>query len=292
MPAKKRRLGRGLDSLLGPDTTRPTAPGRGDIRHIPVAQLQPNPYQPRHMFDPEALAELAASIQAQGILQPLVVRAMGQGYEIVAGERRWRAAQQVGRHEVPALVRDLTNQEMLEVALIENLQRDALNPIEEARAYRQLIESFELTQEQVADRVGKSRVAVTNSLRLLRLPDQVLQWVETGRLSAGHARALLALDKAPTQIALAREVMVRGLNVREVERKVRQILNPPPRPRTQPEGAAALAQMEDRLREALGLRVRIQSATNHSGRIEVYYTTLDEFQRFCDRLGIPTQEEL
>ncbi|HOE96169.1 MAG TPA: ParB/RepB/Spo0J family partition protein [Candidatus Sumerlaeota bacterium] len=294
-------MGRGLDALLGADSaptavaTVPDVPASAIVM-IDVSRITSNPYQPRRHFAPEALEELAASIEQNGILQPLVVRraaAAGQ-FELVAGERRWRAAQRLALAEVPAIVREYTDREMLELALIENLQREELNAVEEARAYRRLIDEFGLTQEQVAERVGKSRVAVTNSLRLLRLSDRLLGWLDDGSLSAGHARALLGLDNEGLQLALAREIMTKELSVRETERRVRtlnQAPNPQPKAQT-PTVDIDTADLEEKLTLHLGLQVKIHPRTNTTGRIEVFYSSLDEFSRVFDHLGISLEQEL
>jgi len=294
-------LGRGLDALLGADSaptavaTVPDVPASAIVM-IDVSRITSNPYQPRRHFAPEALEELAASIEQNCILQPLVVRraaAAGQ-FELVAGERRWRAAQRLALAEVPAIVREYTDREMLELALIENLQREELNAVEEARAYRRLIDEFGLTQEQVAERVGKSRVAVTNSLRLLRLSDRLLGWLDDGSLSAGHARALLGLDNEGLQLALAREIMTKELSVRETERRVRtlnQAPNPQPKAQT-PTVDIDTADLEEKLTLHLGLQVKIHPRTNTTGRIEVFYSSLDEFSRVFDHLGISLEQEL
>lgn len=293
---KKRGLGRGLDSLLGaaPEAASP-APVSGDqVMQLYTAQLMPNPFQPRRRFSGESLDELAASILEKGILQPLVVRKsanpLGEiAFEIVAGERRWRAAQQIGFHEVPVIVREFNDQEMLELALIENLQREQLNPVEEAHAYQQLIHEFGLTQEQAAERVGKSRVSITNALRLLRLSEQILNWVEEDQLSAGHARALLGLDDEQMQLTLAREIITGRLSVRETEARVKQLLKVTSG-RTQSkvlqEQDPHVKDYEDRLREHLGLRVRMIPGSSTAGKIEVHYSSLDEFQRFLDLIHL------
>jgi len=253
-----------------------------------VVQLRPNPFQPRRRFSAEPLEELTASIQEKGILQPLIVRKAEADYEIVAGERRWRAAQKAGLKDVPVMIRSFSDQDMLELALIENIQREELSAVEEAQAYRQLIEEFELTQEQIADRVGKSRVAVTNALRLLRLPKQILDWIDEGRLTAGHAKALLSLESEPLQIALSREIMGKGLSVREAERRVRKLLKraDPNVKAQEPRIEIEVKDLQDKLCLQLGLQVKVFPSSNTSGRIEVYYSSLDEFQRFFDHLGI------
>jgi ParB family transcriptional regulator, chromosome partitioning protein len=290
MLAKKRALGRGLDSLLGSDPVEsPTAAdsAAGDL-NLAVATIRPNPFQPRKHFDPDKLEELAASIKKNGILQPLIVRRMGSDFEIVAGERRWRAAQRAGLTAVPAIIRGYTDQEMLAWALIENLQREDLNPIEEAKAFQQLIEQFEFTQEQIAERIGKSRVAVTNTLRLLKLPESIAHWIQEGTISAGHARALLSIENESLQLALAREIMNGGLSVREAEKRVRNLIKAPnPNPRAeQPQIEINTQDLQDKLRLHFGLEVRIFPKSNSEGRIEVQYSSLDEFQHFFEQLGI------
>ena len=297
MHAKKRALGRGLDALLGASDDSPAglAAGlpAGSVRSIPVVELAPNPFQPRQHLDPSTLDELTVSIQEKGVLQPLLVRQGPTGYEIVAGERRWRGAQRAGLTDVPVLVREFTDREMLELALIENIQREELNAVEEAMAYRRLIEEFELTQEQVAQRVGKSRVAVTNSLRLLRLPERILDWIREGRLTAGHAKALLALGSQSLQLALCREIMARGLSVREAERRVRKLLKTPDAQIKVREPVIDLQtrELEQKLRLHLGLQVKILPKSNVAGKIEVYYSSLDDFRGFFDHLGISLEQE-
>lgn len=291
MPVKKRALGRGLETLLGsddPPDASSSSTGTATVRQVPLSRLRPNPFQPRQHFGADALEELAASVAEKGILQPLVVRPAEEGFEIVAGERRWRAAQQVRLDEVPAIVRDYDDREMLELALVENLQREALNPVEEARAFQQLIKDFGLTQEQIAERVGRSRVSVTNALRILRLPAQILSWIEESALSSGHARPLLSLDNAPLQLALAREIITKGLSVRETERRVRRLLRAPdPNVKAaNPQVDIETSDVEEKLSLHLGLQVNIRPKSNTAGKIEVFYTSLDEFQRFFDHLGI------
>jgi ParB family chromosome partitioning protein len=296
MSAKKRALGRGLDALLGVEPVPITGPD-ARVRLIPFIRLKPNPYQPRGHFNEEALEELTASIKSNGILQPLVVRPAGDHYEIVAGERRWRAAQLAGLAEVPIIVREFSNREMLELSLIENIQREDLNAIEEANAYRQLIEEFSLTQETVAERMGKSRVAVTNALRLLKLPQSIQDWIVEGRLSAGHARALLALESESAQMALAREVMGRSLSVRDTENRVRQLLKSPTILQIQQNQSSTktrgeLSDLEEKLSLHLGRRVRVVSKANNQGHLEIYYTSLEEFQGIMEQLGIPVEQEI
>lgn len=293
MPAKKKALGRGLNALIGgiddPAASIQTVETSGkSVQNIPLDDIRPNPYQPRKFFNEDAIEELAASIDEHGILQPLVLRRIGAGYEIVAGERRWRASQRLKLETVPALIESFNDQQMLELALIENIQREELNSIEEARAYRQLIDEFSLTQEQVAVRIGKSRVAVTNTLRLLRLPEDIQKWVEEDKISAGHARTLLSLESNASQLAMAREIMNSGLSVREAERRVRQLLKKP-HPAVHAEKPRLdinVQDLEEKLSLHLGLQVRIQPSSNSAGKIEVLYHTLDDFQRIFDHLGI------
>lgn len=263
-----------------------------------LSEIRPNPHQPRTEFDSEKLAELAASIREKGILQPILVRRKADGYEIIAGERRWRAAQQAGLHEVPVLIKDFDDLEMTQAALIENIQRDDLNPVEEARAFERLVSFYGLTQEGLADSIGKSRVSITNSLRLLRLPKEILDLIHSEALTAGHARALLAVESPELQLALAREIVEKALNVRDAERLTRQKATSKPtsangghqeRKRAADRNIQAL---EEKLSEHLGLKVRIFQRSNSSGRVEVSYGSLDEFGRFCDLLGITSDQTL
>jgi ParB family chromosome partitioning protein len=293
MSAKKRALGRGLDALLGSGPQLGTiihpAGSPSLIENLDINHLVSNPYQPRKSMDQDSLEELAQSIEKQGILQPLVVRQVDGQYQIVAGERRWRAAARAGLETVPVIVREFNDQEMLELALIENIQREALNAVEEAEAYRQLVEEFALTQDQVAERVGKSRVAVTNSLRLLRLPRTILNWVEDRSLSAGHARALLPIENEETQLAVSREIMTAELSVRAAERRVRQILEGSPATAKTSEKLKKpneIVDLEDQIRVHLGLRVKIRAKSNISGKVEVYYSSLDEFNHFIQQINL------
>jgi ParB family transcriptional regulator, chromosome partitioning protein len=271
---KRRALGRGLGALIpaayGPD--EPPAPTL-----VPVSAIQPNPWQPRGAFADDGLAELAESIRQKGILQPLLVRRAGSGYELIAGERRYRAAQQVGIEQVPVSVRDASDGEMLEMALIENIQRENLNPLEEARAYRRLADEFHLTQDQIAARVGKDRSTVANALRLLQLPAAIQADIARGVLSAGHARALLSAGADAAQIQLASEVVARRLTVRQTERLAKRTVPPP--------ADADHRAAEQRLTEALGTRVRLQPRRNGGGTIEIEYYSLETLNALIDRLG-------
>ncbi|MBK1707756.1 ParB/RepB/Spo0J family partition protein [Marichromatium gracile] len=288
-PNKKKGLGRGLDALLG--ATRGGAetasqsgavataqPGDRIVR-LPLEQLQRGRYQPRRDFDPEALRELAESIRAQGVLQPILARPLAEGrYEIVAGERRWRACQQAGLSEIPALVRELDATSALAIALIENIQRADLNPLEEATALHRLVEEFELTHQEVAEAVGKSRTTISNLLRLLELEPEVKDQLDHGRLEMGHARALLGV-KGQMQCALARQVVAGGLSVRDTERLVRR--------QQQGESPVAAAdrkgvtdpdirRLQNDLTDRLGAEVRIQHGSRGNGKLVISYTSLDE----------------
>ena len=286
--ARRRGLGRGLSALFGDaaeaDDDRGTAP-----REVPIEHLTPNPLQPRRRFDDAELDALADSIRSVGILQPLVVRRHGQHgdrYEIVAGERRWRAAQRARLHWVPVVVREFDNAGALEAALVENIQRDDLAPLEEAAAYRRLIDEFGHTQELIADYVGKSRSHVANTLRLLGLPEPVKALLEQGALTAGHARALLAADDAA---ALARRVVAEGLGVRETERLVRaqgEAGAPRPRRRAPRKDPDTLA-LEKDVETALGLGVDIRAKPDHSGEIRIGYASLEQLDEVCRRLRRP-----
>ena len=218
-PKKKNGLGKGLDALFLDNAIDESG---GSVSRLPINDIEPNRDQPRKIFDEEALGELAKSIADHGVIQPLLVRPMTDGsYQLIAGERRWRASRMAGLTEVPVVIREMSDSEAMELALVENLQREDLNPIEEARGFQLLMETYALTQEQAASRVGKSRPAVANAMRLLLLPDDVLQMVETGVLSAGHARALLGLPQSDDMVALAKQIVEKGLSVRETERLVK-----------------------------------------------------------------------
>jgi ParB family chromosome partitioning protein len=300
-PAKRKppALGRGLGALLG-ETRReePLITGRGEgaafpasggLAMLPVADIEPHPEQPRRCFDEDALDELAASIAQRGVIQPVIVRPLRQGrYQLVAGERRWRAAQRAQLHEIPAIVRELGDREVMALALIENLQREDLNPIEEARAYQRLAEYEGLTQAEIARMVDKSRSHVANLQRLLALPEPVIALVEQARLSMGHARALIGVDGAE---ALAEEAVAKQLSVREVEKLVRRRTRgesaAPRRARAERSLAddADIAAVQGHLEEFLGLPVKIQAdADPRSGAVTIRYRTLDQLDLICQRL--------
>ncbi|WP_294233454.1 ParB/RepB/Spo0J family partition protein [uncultured Sphingomonas sp.] len=297
MTAKRPRpgLGRGLGALLG-DIAReaPIQPGDqptpGGVRMLPVGSLSPHPDQPRRHFEEAALDELAASIAARGLIQPIVVRPHGKDYQIVAGERRWRAAQRARLHEVPVVVRDFDDAQTLEIALIENIQRQDLNAIEEAQAYQRLAGEFGHTQEALAKIVHKSRSHVANLLRLLELPDTVQAQVVTGALSMGHARALLGADEVES---LADQVIARGLSVRETEKLTREAkgggrkgsngADKAPRSGGQDAADADIAALEGQLADLLGLSVRIAHGEK-GGTLTLSYSTLDQLDMVCQRL--------
>jgi ParB family chromosome partitioning protein len=273
-------LGRGLDALLPAAPPAPTS-----APELPIEAITPNPVQPRETIAPEELAELAASIGAHGVLQPIIVTRGADGYVLVAGERRWRAAQLAGLRTVPALVKEVTPQERLELALVENLQRQDLTPLEEAAAYRQLVAEHGLTQEAVAARVGKSRVAVANALRLLNLAPAVRAALLEGRISAGHARALLACPDDATQERLLAQVLAGELSVRATEELVRRGGQPRPRPNTAP--PVEVAALEQQLRLALGTKVQLQHSRRAGrGRIVIHYFSDDELQGLLERLTL------
>jgi len=277
---QRKALGRGLQALLPP---------KGDegvgVLEIPVADIVANTHQPRRRFDDAGLEELAATIRAHGILSPLIVRRAGSGYEVVAGERRLRAAQRAGLATVPALVKDVSEAGMVELALIENLQRQDLNPIEEAEAYRRLHEEFGQTQEALAERVGRERSSVANALRLLKLPWRIRQDIIDGTLSMGHARALLGLAGEADQLRLRERILKEGLSVRAVEAAVRgdRARPKPGRGPARPRASPHLRALEDELRQGLGTRVRIVPGSR-GGHVEVAYYSDDDLTRLADQI--------
>ncbi|HET8818460.1 MAG TPA: ParB/RepB/Spo0J family partition protein [Xanthomonadaceae bacterium] len=290
---KKRGLGRGLEALLGPKAAAEAAamepqPGESLLR-LPVARLQPGQYQPRRSMDQAKLEELAESIRAQGVIQPIVVRQVGADrYEIIAGERRWRASQLAGLDEIPAVVRVVDDHAVVAMALIENIQREDLNPLEEASALQRLIDEFHLTHAQAADAVGRSRAAVSNLLRLLELPDEIRALVETRALEMGHARALLTVAP-PAAIALARQAVEHGWSVREVEHRVQQLSAgkvTPNRTRKAAPGRpqADIAALERELSESLGSRVNVLHGRGGKGRLVIHYSDLETLDGVLERL--------
>lgn len=277
----RKALGRGLGALLSAEGT---ATAREDTNEIPIDLIDPGTLQPRFVFDDAKLDDLAQSITANGVVQPLLVRRKGARYELIAGERRWRAAQRAGLTSVPVVVRNVTDDKVLELALIENIQREDLNPIEEARAYRKLIETLGLTQETVAERVGRDRSYVTNYLRLLKLPDDLQELLQVGRLSTGHARALLGAEHVDVQRRLARKVIEQDLSVRATERLVKQTTEARParaKAIIKPEEADAnIRAAETKLRRRFGTQVRIvQSRGEETGKIELEFYNQGDLDR-------------
>jgi len=286
MAAKKRGLGRGLEALLGGDAepVAQTGDGEGELRTLEIQAIQPGKYQPRHAMDPERLDELAASIRAQGVIQPVVVREIAKDrYELIAGERRWRAAQKAGLSEIPALVKVVPDQAVVAMALIENIQRENLSPLEEAQALSRLIEEFHLTQQETADAVGRSRPAVSNLLRLLDLPAEIKRLLDERKLDMGHARALATLPEARAT-ALALEAAEQGWSVRELEEAARRAEAPPkgkakkPGPRD-----PNIAALERDLAEKLAARVFIAHAKSGRGKLVIHYHSIDELDGILER---------
>lgn len=283
--ARQGGLGRGLGALIPPGAAEHRAPSGTGYREIPVTAIRPNPYQPRDAFDEQALGALADSIREVGLLQPVLVRPAGDGFELIAGERRWRAAQRVGLQTIPALVRETDDNTALEQALVENLQRDDLNPLEEAAAYQQLIEDFHLTHEQVASRMGKSRAAISNTLRLLQLPPSIQRALREGQLTMGHARALLGTPDRAFQEATAKRIVKEDLSVRQVEEAVRArndgagskraaAVEVPGRMRP-----AGLAELEELLGDHLDTRVKIRLGAGGKGTMTIDFAGLDDLER-------------
>ncbi|WP_165665541.1 ParB/RepB/Spo0J family partition protein [Metapseudomonas otitidis] len=283
MAAKKRGLGRGLDALLGGNNAtvlqeEATKADTRELQNLPLDLIQRGKYQPRRDMDPTALEELAQSIKAQGVMQPIVVRPIGGGrFEIIAGERRWRASQQAGLDRIPALVREVPDEAAIAMALIENIQREDLSPIEEAVALQRLQQEFQLTQQQVAEAVGKSRVTITNLLRLIGLPEEVKTLLAHGDLEMGHARALLGLP-LERQVEGARHVVARGLTVRQTEALVRQWLNTREKPVEEVKSDPDISRLEQRLAERLGAPVQIKHGQKGKGQLVIRYNSLDELQ--------------
>ena len=303
---KPRRLGRGLEALIpgaisqapAPMTpaaaTTTTAPS--EYQKLPVARIRPNPYQPRREFDEAELAELQASLKVSGLLQPITVRPAANGFELVSGERRLRAATRLGWSEIPAIVREMDDRTLLTLALVENLQRADLNAVEEARGYRRLSDEFGLTHAQIADAVGKDRTSVTSLLRILQLPASVLELVEKDQLSAGHARTLVSLEDERRALQLATEAVARQLSVRDLERRVREIQQPPSRKPGQSTtsrpapGSPVLRRLEDELRRRLQTDVRIKLTGSERGTVEVAFYSADDLERVLDVVLGPNRE--
>lgn len=279
--AVKKGLGRGLDALLGEYSAQPER----DPQQLSVNKIDPNRDQPRKLFDEEKLTELADSLRRHGMMQPIIVRKTGERYAIVAGERRYRAARKAGFSEVPVIVREIEDAQIMEIALIENLQREDLNPIEEAAAIRFLMQQHDLTQEEVAERISKSRPAIANALRLLGLPEPIQRSLREGKLSAGHARALAALKDETLLLRIAKETVERGYSVRHVEELVKAaLMEKRPVPRREVCVLPELAAAQETLRERLKTRVRIDG-NEKKGRIVIEYYSSDDLERIYDLIG-------
>jgi ParB family chromosome partitioning protein len=297
---KTRRLGRGLEALLGATTSAKPVP-EAELQHIPVAQIKPNPYQPRKDFKTEELADLEASMKAGGLLQPITVRTVSGGYELIAGERRLRAASRLGWREIPAVVKDIDDRALLTLALIENLQRADLNPLEEAEGYRRLQEDFALTQQQIADAVGRDRSTVANMLRLLNLPAPIQQMLRESQVTLGHARALLAVEDERRMTELALEIVAHGLSVRDVERRARETKAEPPSASRPPDATshkpvgvqtAEVRRIQDQLRKHLQTDVQLVLAGKEKGTIRIPFYSADDLERVLDLLLGPRRETL
>ncbi len=286
---QQKRLGKGLSALLG-DYLPEDKVAVGEANQLPLEELRPNPFQPRQAIDEENLQELAASIKENGLLQPVVVRGTEDGaWQVVAGERRFRAVQELGWTHVPVVVRNVDDRTMLVLALIENLQREDLSPLDEARAFSRLVNEFGLTQAQVAERVGRDRSTVTNTIRLLALPGQVRELLAHGRISAGHARALLGLSDEKRVVQLARSAADQGLSVRQVEERVRERKGskkggPSKKKQAQPRSAAYVAKAEQALSRSLGTTVRVRLDGGERGRIEIPFRDTQDFERVVEAI--------
>lgn len=297
MPIKKKGLGKGLDSLI-PDNnsmksvtsektveSKEDAAAKSGVQVMKINEVEPNRDQPRKNFDEDALLELSDSIKQFGVLQPLLVRKRKDYYEIIAGERRWRAAKLAGVKEVPVIEKEYTDQEILEIGLIENIQRENLNPIEEAIAYKRLLEEFNLKQDEVAERVSKSRTAVTNSMRLLKLSDKVQQMIIDDMISTGHARGLLAIDDPELQYTLANKIFDEKLSVRETEKLVKEIKNPKKPKEKKPVANSFIYQdLEEKMKSVFGTKVSIASKGKGKGKIEIEYYSDDELEHLFDMM--------
>lgn len=273
----KKALGKGLGALI----TNVDYDTRGEILEIPIERIFPNPAQPRKYFDEEKLAGLASSIKEKGIIQPIFVRKSDDGYIIVAGERRWRAAQKAGLTRIPVIVKELTEQEELELALIENLQREDLNSIEEGESYQRLIEVFNYTQERLASILGKDKSTVSNTLRLLKLEEPIKDYIRLGLLSMGHARALLSVPNPQDRLALSKKIVQRDLSVRQVESLVKRYGASPKRVKEEDESRLFLRALEDELKALFGTHVRIKDRKGR-GKIEIAYSSTQELERIID----------
>ena len=296
--ALKRGLGKGLDSLIPTNvmmesevkhatvsTASSAEEGKDGTLMVKLSKVEPNREQPRKNFDEDSLQELAESLKQFGMLQPILVQNRGDYYEIIAGERRWRAAQIAGLKEVPVIVRELTDQEIVEISLIENIQREDLNPIEEAQAYKRLLTEFHLKQDEVAERVSKSRTAVTNSMRLLKLCDEVQKMVVDDMISTGHARALISIEDPEEQYLIAQKIFDEKLSVREVEKLVKDLHKPPKPPKEENKTLQAIYQeISERLKQSLSTKVSVSAKQNGAGKIEIEFYNHEDLERLLERI--------
>jgi ParB family chromosome partitioning protein len=288
-----RRLGRGLEALLG-STTGLASSDEGALKSIPIRQITRNPFQPRREFDADDLAELQESLKASGLLQPVTVRRRPgkDGFELIAGERRLRAATNLGWKEIPAIIKEIDDKTILTLALVENLQRSDLNPIEEGEGYHRLSKDFGLTQQQIADTVGKDRTTVANMVRLLQLPDSVRALLQEGHLTMGHAKVLLGIDDSDKIGALAAEIVHEGLTVREVERRLREVVGEREgkktgRPRSADRQSPEARRIEERLRRSLQTDVAIKVGPNNRGSVTIHFYSADDLERLLELMGVP-----
>lgn len=293
MAVKGKGLGKGLDALIpsaqmpkkGKEAQTEVSEEKGKEQFVKITKVEPNREQPRKNFDEDALQELADSIKQFGVLQPLVVQDRQSHYEIIAGERRWRAAKLAGLKEIPVIVKNFTEQEIVAISLIENIQREDLNPIEEAFAYKRLLTEFDLTQDEVAERVSKSRTTVTNSMRLLKLDERVQQMIIDDMITTGHARALIGIEDKNTQYELAQKIFDEKLNVREVEKLVKSIQSPKPKKEPKKVNASlelVYRDMEEKLKQSLGTKVSIQPKENGAGKMEIEFFSHEELERITE----------
>lgn len=296
--ALKRGLGKGLDSLIPTNvmmesevknstvsTVSSAEEGKDGTLMVKLSKVEPNREQPRKNFDEDSLQELAESLKQFGMLQPILVQNRGDYYEIIAGERRWRAAKIAGLKEVPVIVRELTDQEIVEISLIENIQREDLNPIEEAQAYKRLLTEFHLKQDEVAERVSKSRTSVTNSMRLLKLCDEVQKMVVDDMISTGHARALISIEDPEEQYLIAQKIFDEKLSVREVEKLVKDLHKPPKPPKEENKTLQAIYQeISERLKQSLSTKVSVSAKQNGAGKIEIEFYNHEDLERLLERI--------
>lgn len=296
MAVKKTGLGKGLDALI-PSGSKKTIPPRKEneysekiqekdgVQELKISEVEPNRQQPRKNFDEDALLELTESIKQFGIIQPLVVQKKGDHYEIIAGERRWRAAKKAGIKKVPVIIKEYNPQEVMEISLIENIQREDLNPIEEALAYKRLLEEFQLKQDEIAEKVSKSRTTVTNSLRLLKLDDRIQQMVIDDMISTGHARALLALENKEEQYAAAVKIFDEKMNVRDTEKLVKLLQNKKPeKPKEEPANSFIYKNIEEKIKAILGTKVKVDHKANNRGKITIEYYSNEELERIVEMM--------